>query len=66
MQVKTAQHGQLAKAMAKLEAELRDGLKHGFFDVTIACRMLNKGDRELVIKAGKIYRYTITEEEANS
>ncbi len=66
MQVKTAPRGELAKAMAKLETELRDGLKHGFFDFTITCRTLNKNDRELVIKAGKNYRYTIPEDEVDS
>lgn len=55
--------GQLMKAMAKIDAEVRDGLKHGHFEITITCSVGNKGVRELVVKAGKNHRYRITEEE---
>jgi hypothetical protein len=57
---------QLAKAMAKIDAEVREGLKHGHFEITVTCRIANKGTRELVVKAGKNHRYLIAEEEATA
>jgi hypothetical protein len=50
-------------AMAKIDAEVRDGLKHGHFEITITCSVGNRGVRELVVKAGKHHRFRITEEE---
>ena len=66
MEGTTVDRGQLVKAMAKIDAEVRDGLKHGHFEITITCRIANKGARELVVKAGKNHRYLITEEEASA
>jgi hypothetical protein len=53
----------VAKAVAKIEAEVRDGLNHGHFDLGISCRITNSGKRELVVKAGKNYRFLIPENE---
>jgi hypothetical protein len=36
-----------------------DGLKHGFFDYSIACEVANGGKRQLVIRAGKSHKFTI-------
>ena len=38
---------------------LVDGLKHGFFDYSIACEVANGGKRQLVIRAGKSHKFTI-------
>jgi hypothetical protein len=40
-----------------------DGLKHGFFDYSIACEVGNGGKRHLVIRAGKSHKFTIPAEE---
>jgi hypothetical protein len=40
-----------------------DGLKHGFFDYSIACEIGNGGKRNLVIRAGKSLKFTIPAEE---
>ena len=55
--------GTLAKAIAKIEAEVREGVSHGHFDMAISCKVGNSGKRELVIKAGKNHRYLIPDDE---
>lgn len=59
----TSEAGTLAKAIAKIEAEVREGVSHGHFDLAISCKIGNSGKRELVIKAGKNHRYLIPDEE---
>lgn len=46
-----------------LDREILDGLRHGFFDLRIACEIVKGGKRGLIIKAGKNHRFTIPEEE---
>ena len=53
----------LDKAMSRLLEEIRGGLKHGFFEITIACEIVKGGKRGLIIKAGKNHRFTIPEDE---
>ena len=40
-----------------------DGLRHGFFDYSIACEIGSDGRRQLVIRAGKSHKFTIPEDE---
>ena len=49
--------------MDRLSREVRDGLRHGFFELTVACEIVKGGKRGLTIKAGKKHRFTIPEEE---
>ena len=58
-----AYHGQIAEALAHLEKVVVEGLRHGFFECTIACEIGNGGKRQLVIRAGKSHKFTIPEEE---
>lgn len=58
-----AQASQYDAAMTRLAREVRDGLRHGFFDYTITCTVTSKGRRELVIRAGKSHKFTIPEHE---
>ena len=53
----------LAKAIAKIETEIRDGLSHGHFDLAISCKIGNSGKRELLVKAGKNHKYLISVDE---
>jgi len=53
----------LARAMAKIEAEVREGVSHGHFDLAISCKISNSGKRELLVKAGKNHRFLIPESE---
>lgn len=61
--VSRAHRGQITKALAHLEMVVVDGLRHGFFDCSIACEIGNGGKRQLVIRAGKSHKFTIPEEE---
>jgi hypothetical protein len=55
--------GQTAEALAHLEEVVVDGLRHGFFDCSIACEIASGGKRQLVIRAGKSHKFTIPEDE---
>ena len=56
-----ANANQFNEARAHLEELFLDGLKHGFFDYSIACEIGNGGKRHLVIRAGKSHKFTIPE-----
>jgi hypothetical protein len=55
--------GQVREALDRLEGLVIDGLKHGFFDYSIACDIGNGGKRHLVIRAGKSHKFTIPADE---
>jgi hypothetical protein len=55
--------GQVREALDRLERLVVDGLKHGFFDYSIACEVANGRKRQLVIRAGKNHKFTIPEHE---
>ena len=57
-----AKSGEVREALDCLEGLVADGLKHGFFDYSIACEIAN-GKRKLMIRAGKSYMFTITEDQ---
>lgn len=54
---------QVREALDRLEGLVVDGLKHGFFEYSIACEIANGGKRQLVIRAGKSHKFTIPAEE---
>jgi hypothetical protein len=56
-------NGQVREALDRLEGLVVEGLKHGFFDYSIACEIANGGKRQLVIRAGKSHKFTIPEDE---
>jgi hypothetical protein len=58
-----APHGQFADVLAHLERILTEGLRHGFFECSINCEVVNGGKRQLLIRAGKSHKFTIPEEE---
>ena len=55
--------GQVREALDRLEGLVVEGLKHGFFDYSIACEIGNGGKRHLVIRAGKSHKFTIRADE---
>ena len=57
-----AKSGEVREALDCLEGLVADGLKHGFFDYSIACEIAN-GKRKLMIRAGKSYSFYIAEDE---
>jgi hypothetical protein len=48
-----ARSGQVREALDRLEGLVVEGLKHGFFDYSIACEIGSGGKCQLVIRAGK-------------
>jgi len=58
-----AKSGQIREALDRLEGLVVEGLKHGFFDYSIACEIAKGGKRKLMIGAGKSYMFTIAEDE---
>jgi hypothetical protein len=54
---------QLRQALDRIEGLVVDGLRHGFFDYSIACEMGKDGRRQLMIRAGKSHKFTIPEDE---
>jgi hypothetical protein len=55
--------GQVREALDSLEGLVVEGLKHGFFDYSIACEVGNGGKRHLMIRAGKSHKFTISADE---
>ena len=54
---------QTIEALAHLEKMVVDGLRHGFFECSIACEIVNGGKRQLVVRAGKSHKFMIPEDE---
>lgn len=50
-------------AISHLTKIIADGLRHGFFEFSIACEIGSRRQRELLIRAGKSHKFTIPEEE---
>jgi hypothetical protein len=61
--IQRATSGQLRETLDRLEELVVDGIRHGFFDFSIACEIANGGKRKLVIRAGKSHKFTIPEDE---
>ena len=58
-----AKSGQVREALDYLEGLVIEGLKHGFFDYSIACEIAKGGKRKLMIRADKSYSFYIAEDE---
>ena len=54
---------QAQDALVALITVFSDGLRHGFFDYTLSCEIIQGGKRVLIIDAGKKYRFTIPEDQ---
>jgi hypothetical protein len=48
-----------AEAMAKVTEIILDGLRHGFFEMSVSCDIEGGRRRVLTVKSGKSYRYNI-------
>ena len=58
--------GVLDRAIARLTAEIVDGLRHGYFDFRLDCELASHERRQLVLHAGKSYRFSIPKDECIS
>jgi hypothetical protein len=56
---------QLRDALDRIERLVVEGLRHGFFEYSLACEISKDGrrQRQLVIRAGKSHKFTIPEDE---
>ena len=50
---------ELMRALSRINQEIREGLEHGFFEVTIRGEVVNDGKRRLIVTAGKSHRFHI-------
>lgn len=46
--------------LSMVEREIREGVKHGFFDYEIKCETINGRKRSLTFKAGKSHRFILS------
>ena len=53
----------LVAALARLQEIVLDGLRHGYFDCSVSCEVIQGKKRRLVIRAGKSDRFVIAEED---
>jgi len=49
----------LQAALDLLAREIREGARHGFFEVHVTCEVGNGGKRHMVVHAGKSRKFTI-------
>ena len=54
---------ELDSALDKLEQEVRDGLRHGFFEYVVSGEIVSGQKRRLTIKAGRSYQFTIRQDD---
>jgi hypothetical protein len=54
---------ELENALTEVDTAIREGLKHGFFEYRLKCEIRTGRKRELILEAGKSYKFTIPEEE---
>jgi len=50
---------EFTKLMEKLRMILIDGIEHGFFNAEISVTTTQQGRRQILISAGKSFKYTI-------
>src|SRR5688572_24747324 len=49
----------LHRALERISAEIREGVRHGFCEYTVTCEIVSGGKRRLVLHAGKNYQFHI-------
>lgn len=54
---------QLKQAEERLLREVRAGLDHGFFELTVRCELTQERKRRFTIKAGKSHQFVIPEDD---
>lgn len=61
--VANKQESPLRLALKQLESEICEGLRHGFFDLSISCEVVKGGKRRLLIRGGKNHQFVVRREE---
>ena len=57
---------QVDRALCRVLAEIRDGLRHGHFEYVLTCDVIGHGRRRLVLRAGKSYQFVLPGEECST
>jgi hypothetical protein len=57
---------EVQRALRKLESEVREGLEHGFFDLSVSCEVIAGGKRRLTIRSGKSHQFIIPQPDVRS
>ena len=47
------------RALRRIEAEIVDGLRHGYFDFRLTCEVIGQGRRRLLLRVGKTHQFVI-------
>ena len=58
--------GALDRTLHRILTELHAGLRHGYFEYSIACEVIAGSRRRLVLRAGKNYQFVIPAKECES
>jgi hypothetical protein len=53
----------LDHVLHRLQAEICDGVRHGFFELGVTCEVIGGDRRRLTIRAGKSYQFLIPKED---
>jgi hypothetical protein len=53
----------IGRAMSRVVAEIQDGLRHGYFEYTLACEIIGGDRRRLTLRAGKSHQFLIPKED---
>jgi hypothetical protein len=59
----TSSGGQLMAACQHLTNELVDGVRHGFFEMTVSVEIMQSKKRRIIVKAGKSRQFIIQDDE---
>jgi len=59
----TASGREIDRALRMIVEQTHDGLRHGFFEITIAGEMIKGGKRRLVVRSGKSHQFIVDEAE---
>jgi hypothetical protein len=62
-QISGSAEGALDEACDRMTRELMDGVRHGFFEMTVAVETMASKKRRILIKAGKSHQFIVREEE---
>jgi len=54
---------EIVRALMRLQSEMREGLEHGFFEMSVSCEIIKDEKRRLTIRAGKSYQFVIPAQE---
>lgn len=49
----------LDRALQRIVAEIQDGLRHGYFELSLTCEIIGQERRCLTLRSGKSYRFVI-------